>query len=538
MFVNIAIAVILVLALATVVKAEPDLQPLESNRVRSRQALLEPSDDPFAQVNSVSELRDVRSTDWAYQALRELTERYGCMVGYPDRTFRGDRALTRWEFAAGLNACLQQIERLVEQNVSIRREDFEKLQRLARDFETELASLGTRADNLEARVAYLEDNQFSTTTKLRVQTIWSVSDTFGDGVGEDSDESQTQFAYRIRFNVETSFTGEDLLRTRLQVSNFGSIADVTGTNMTRLNYDDNSDNQVQIPHLLYRTPITDNLSLTVGPVGIGYTDITDTLTPPTIADDSLGIPSKFGEYNPLYRRGGGGGALNWNIAKDLVLTVGYLAGDPSNPEEGSGLFNGSYNALAQLAYSGESGAIGIAYSRSYAPDGEVNLTGDTGSFLAREPFGDDIATSSDFVAIQGYYRITPNFQIHGWGGYISATAEGSGVSDIANGVGGTIPLTVSDGDRAELWYGAIGLTFPDVGGEGNLPGILLGLPPQVTSSDVREERDTSYHIEAFYRIKINDNIAITPGFWVIVNPENDSRNDTQWVGHVRTSFNF
>ena len=38
-------------------------------------------------------------------------ENYGCIVGYPDRTYRGDRALTRNEFAAGLNACMEQLER-------------------------------------------------------------------------------------------------------------------------------------------------------------------------------------------------------------------------------------------------------------------------------------------------------------------------------------------------------------------------------------------------------------------------------------------
>jgi hypothetical protein len=515
---NIAISVISLLFFATAVGAESFDLNAQNNSL--------------SQVNSVSQLKDVRPDDWAFQALNELSARYGCIVGYPDRTFRGDRAMTRWEFAAGLNACIQQIERLLESNVSVARGDLEKLQRLARNFNSELVSLGTRVDNLENRVAYVEDRQFSTTTKLLGQTILSVNDTFGD-----SDESQTQFAYRIRLNLETSFTGEDLLRTRLQVSNFESNAEVTGTNMTRFNYDDDSDNQVDLAHLLYRTPITSELSLTVGPVGVGYTDITDTLTPPTIADDSLGIPSRFGEYNPLYRRGGGGGALNWNISDDLLLTVGYLADNPSSSEAGNGLFNGGYNALAQLAYYGEAGTVGVAYSRSYAPRGGVNLTGDTGSFLAREPFGNNIATSADFITLQGYYRITPNFQIHGWGGYVSATAENSGVSEIAEGLG-SIPLAVQDGDRADLWYGAIGLTFPDVGGEGNLPGILFGIPPQVTNSDVREDRDTAYHLEAFYRFKINDNIAITPGVWAIINPENNSNNDVQWVGHVRTSFNF
>jgi hypothetical protein len=62
-----------------------------------------------AQVNSVFQLRDVSPSDWAFDALRNLVEKYNCIVGYPDGTFRGNRPLSRYEFAAGLNACMQQI---------------------------------------------------------------------------------------------------------------------------------------------------------------------------------------------------------------------------------------------------------------------------------------------------------------------------------------------------------------------------------------------------------------------------------------------
>lgn len=60
----------------------------------------------IGQVTSVSQLSDVQPTDWAFQALQSLVERYGCIAGYPDGTFRGNRAATRYELAAALNACL------------------------------------------------------------------------------------------------------------------------------------------------------------------------------------------------------------------------------------------------------------------------------------------------------------------------------------------------------------------------------------------------------------------------------------------------
>lgn len=98
----------------------------------------------MGQVTSVSQLRDVSPTDWAFEALRNLVERYGCIVGYPDRTFRGNRALSRYEFAAGLNACMQSLERLIAEGGGISNEDLEKLNRLVNEFQSELAALGAR----------------------------------------------------------------------------------------------------------------------------------------------------------------------------------------------------------------------------------------------------------------------------------------------------------------------------------------------------------------------------------------------------------
>ncbi|WP_331001025.1 carbohydrate porin [Nostoc commune] len=53
-----------------------------------------------------------------------------------------------------------------------------------------------------------------------------------------------------------------------------------------------------------------------------------------------------------------------------------------------------------------------------------------------------------------------------------------------------------------------------------------------------QDRDNAYHIEVFYRYRLNDNISVTPGFWVILNPEKDSINDTQYVDMIPTTFDF
>lgn len=124
--------------------------------------------NPMAQVTSVSQLKDVQPNDWAFQALQSLVERYGCIAGYPDSSYRGNRALTRYEFAAGVNACLDRVNELITTATSdlVTREDLATLQKLQSEFAPELATLRGRVDSLEARTGELEANQFSRTTKL------------------------------------------------------------------------------------------------------------------------------------------------------------------------------------------------------------------------------------------------------------------------------------------------------------------------------------------------------------------------------------
>nr|WP_261789758.1 iron uptake porin [Synechococcus elongatus] len=154
---------------------------------------------PAAQVTSITQLSDVKPTDWAYQALQSLVERYGCIVGYPDRTYRGSRALTRYEFAAGLNACL---DKVIEFAAS--KEDLDTLKKLMEEFQAELATLRGRVDALEARVTELEATQFSTTTKLQGEVILSLDRAFGPS-GLDTG---TSFSQRVSLNLNTSFTGK------------------------------------------------------------------------------------------------------------------------------------------------------------------------------------------------------------------------------------------------------------------------------------------------------------------------------------------
>ncbi|WP_295535026.1 iron uptake porin, partial [Synechococcus sp. UW140] len=124
----------------------------------------------MGQVTSVSQFSDVQPTDWAYQALSNLVTKYGCVAGYPNGTFKGKQAMTRFEAAALLNACLDRVTEMTEQ-----------VKRLLKEFEKELAVLKAKVDGLETKVADLAATQFSTTTKLKGQAVFWLGSSKFDG---------------------------------------------------------------------------------------------------------------------------------------------------------------------------------------------------------------------------------------------------------------------------------------------------------------------------------------------------------------------
>jgi len=476
------------------------------------------------QVTSVSQLSDVQPTDWAFQALQSLVERYGCIAGYPDGTYRGNRALTRYEFAAGLNACLDQVNRLIANATAnlATKEDLLVLQRLQEEFAVELAALRGRVDALEARTNELEANQFSTTTKLNGETIWAITDTFGDGAVNE-DKTNTNLGYRVRLNFDTSFTGKDRLRTRLQARNMARYDRTTGTPMTRTNFDGDDGNQIVLDKLGYLFPLGNRTMIEIGAKGLTADDANPILNP-YLAGSADGAVSRFAAFNPaIYNTPGETGiSINHRLGNKLNLSLSYLANTAADPTQGNGLFNGSYGAIAQLVYSPTPRLdLALSYARSYSRRNDVNLSLGTGSNNANEPFG-QAATRGNHYGFEASWQLSPRLALAGWVGYIDAKQ-------------------LSGGDAsAGIWNGAIAFVFPDLFKAGNMGAIIVGVPPKVTRNDIKTRRDdaTSLHVEALYRIQVSDSISVTPGFYVITNTDHDQENGTTWVGVLRTSFTF
>ncbi len=508
--------------------------------------------DSMGQVTNVDELQDVKSSDWAYEALKNIAERYNCLTTPQGKSnvFEGNRAITRYEFADGLNLCLQQVEKLIG-NVSsdfIKKDDLETLGRLGQEFEAELTTLRTRLDQIEGKTAKLEKSQFSTTTKLVGEVIFNVGLVGGETKLTSRNPDKTAnlddnvtFSDRVRLNFDSSFTGKDQLRIRLQARNTAAFnTAVTGTNMTRYGFDGNNNNQFEVHRLEYQTPLGDKARVKFELNGGEFNDMFNNYNP-VFADAGTGSISRFGRFAPIYRQsdGGAGVGFDYNFSKNVGISLGYLV--PSNiandPAQGKGLFNGSYAASAQLNLKPSDNLnIGFTYMNSYNnTQSGVNVSGSTGSDWANQPFGSTVDTSANHFGLQGNYRFSPKFTLGAWFGYTQAEAEKNGTTKTNN-----VDTSIAKGNDAEIINWAVSLGFTDFGKKGNVLGFIIGMPPKATSNDVkaREDKGTSYHIEALYRYQVNNNISITPGLLVILNPEHNDNADAVWVGTLRTTFKF
>jgi Carbohydrate-selective porin, OprB family/S-layer homology domain len=492
------------------------------------------------QLTSVNELKDVAPTEWAYEALRSLVERYGCIVGYPDGTFRGNRAMTRWEFAAGLNACMNTMERLIQENVSVLKEDVDKLKRLMQEFEAELAALGARVDNLEGRVSFLEDNQFSTTTKLQGEVIFAVSDTFGDG-----DETQTVFVDRVRLALNTSFDGEDRLVTRLAAGNstaFDTSVDIGNDNNVSVgpsptttqtfNLSPGGGNDVFIDWLAYYKPISIGDDFTINTYTAAWGGIWSDIAPTSNPffedyDGGNGAISTFASENPIYRIGGGSGiALNADLGI-VQVTGGYLAGGANDPSEGRGLFNGDYAALGQVNFSPfEQLELGLTYVHAFHKTGNpiFGFGGETsvvGTSLVNDAtIGSDRVTNNYGAQIS--WRFLDNVSFSAFGTY--GDIQGVGDSNFAS----------------EYWTYGGGFAVADLGKEGSVLGIFAGVQPYLGDGGLAQggNNRNPIHVEAFYKYQLTDNISITPGVIWISDPEQIDGSNDSIIGTLRTTFTF
>jgi hypothetical protein len=455
------------------------------------------------QVTSINQFSDVRPTDWAYQALSNLIERYGCVAGYPNGTYQGGQSMTRYEAAALLNACLDRVTEVTDE-----------LKRLQAEFAQELAVIRGRVDKLEAQVGQLEATQFSTTTKLRGEANFILGGVPGAKTTAGANVGNTAFNYDLRLNFDTSFTGKDLLRTRLRSGNFSAQPFGSSSSILKLDKAEAYENSVFIDRLYYSFPaITKGMTLTAGAlvrntemawVPTAYrSEILDFFT-------TAGAP---GVYNKATGAGFGAQYVQPGKKGGFVAGVNYVAQQGDNSD--TGVFNeqGALNTLAQIGY--RAPQYGIAFGYRYGTQGTRLRTyngvlGANGTLAAGQ--------SSNGYAVNAYWQpktssIIPSVS----GGYSWNTVSG--------------PSTPNGATNTSTWFA--GLQWSDVFAKGNGAGIAYGQPGNAAGLS-----ENAGLLEIFYKYKVSDNISITPAVIYVANNQAFQNTSSNWGGVIQTKFTF
>ena len=444
------------------------------------------------QVTSVTQFSDVYPTDWAYQALSNLVEQYGCVAGYPNGTFRGNRAMTRYEAAALLNACLDRVTEVTDE-----------VRGLVAEFETELAILRGRVDGLEARVGELEATQFSTTTKLKGVTNWVL----GAANGFDDDASEgVSFNYDLRLTLETSFTGSDMLTTVLSSGNYASNS-VWYDGLASLETVINSNNNLTVEILYYTFPIGDNLDITAGP--IVYSD-DDGMYAGRASFYPFDVFLDFFSYggtwatNNLETPGAGIGAVYRFSDSGFSASGNYVVLDGNST--GIGRDESSSTSTWQLFYEGEAFNGSFLAQAGFAYAQNIPLT--IGTNAAYKVEGDSRLGFSAAAAWMPYeLGILPSIS----GGWSMSSPQDSE-------------------EKITGWY--LGFEWDDVLIEGNSFGFATGQAPKVSG-----EYNKIY--EAFYKIFVSDNVTVIPAYFIVDNYSGDELSGGfVHGGVVKTVFRF
>ncbi len=273
---------------------------------------------------------DVPAGHWAYDAVEQLSAS-GAFDGYPGGAFRGDRPMSRYEFATV-------VARMAAKGAT--GADAEKLKALAAEFAPELEALGARVDGADARLSSLEKNLggWRISGEMQFDHNWFKKD-FDNfaryGIDEELDsfefDSARLFLHRdlsdgVAFDAEFSGTGNTFDRYWLTASDaFGLFGltlklgqfDIDYEGDDGLYYDEHEDAGLFMGMAYRGAQATQEFGL--GEIGAFYAS--------DIGDDDVPVylKSEGGEYYGL--------RLKFSLGEKFWLSGNYYVSKPGEEAE-------------------------------------------------------------------------------------------------------------------------------------------------------------------------------------------------------------
>ncbi len=179
------------------------------------------------------------------------------------------------------------------------------------------------------------------------------------------DPNETTFNYDLRLTFDTSFTGKDLLRTRLRAGNFESLPFGSSSQIFKLDKAEGTDNSVEVDRLFYRFPVGDSFRFTVGAL-VRNTEMLS-FTPQAYNSSILDFFRLAGASGTYNKATGAGVGVSWKQQVEkgnpaITFDTNYVANNGfADSSVGAFTEESGINWLSQLGVKGRNWGAAVAY---------------------------------------------------------------------------------------------------------------------------------------------------------------------------------
>jgi hypothetical protein len=354
----------------------------------------------------------------------------------------------------------------------------------------------------------------------------------------------TSFGYSLKLQLLTSFTGQDLLYTRLRSGNISKAFNGYPW-LGALDEATNSNNELFIDRFYYKFPLGSNFTIHMGPLArntqmLGYTPSAYYQGTPYTLDvfgTALGTPGVWNArtgagFGIQYESNAQKGEPKWHLAANYLADRGE--GESSNPSEGGFMTdNSKANITSQIAYGNKQWGIALGYRY-----GQCDTSFKTGTEYAMDING-QYCNNNNNTNGKRTGADSNSYSLHAFwkpeeSSIIPSVSAGFGQSYLSGNFSGQYAETFSS------WM--VGLQWNDVFLEGNSLGGAIGQGQFVSSQNKGTPDDGNYVMELWYNYQATDNISITPAIYWLSRPLGDQTPHGNTIGVlggvIQTTFKF
>jgi len=365
----------------------------------------------------------------------------------------------------------------------------------------DIANLKGRVDGLEAKQNEFEAGSFSDTTTLDGKAIFSVGQAETE---DDAMDGKIQANYTYTMNLNTSFTGDDNLYTRIKSGNHSGYSTTKGSPNTYLSAGNGNADALKVDKIWYSTPVGENNTIWIGPKIENYYmhATTPSIYKPVLKAFTLG--GNAAAYGASTSPGAG---WAYNADNGFGLSTNFTTKNGNS--------TGMLTDEGATSWATQIGFTKPSYSVSAIINNKYNGWADTSYFTSDDGAARPGDGSSTNIGLRAWWR-----------------PESTGTATPSISVGYDTSKTDAAGnDSTDAYF--VGLNWQDIFSADDRIGIALGQPQ-------KHEDDTvePFLYEVYYEYKVNDSITVTPTIFG-GNHANGAGEDTDMNGYVvNTTFKF